>query len=168
MHRSAEISDDGRYRYTLRREWPNDLFSEPRILGCMLLNPSTADALEDDQTCRKIEGFARRWGFSGYSIWNPFAFRTSSPAKLLEAARDGVDVVGPENTLERLRKGFADCGMVVCGWGPTGVRVDAQRIADVLSLFEQPLCFRVTQDGHPWHPLYLPYTDAPIPLPLRR
>lgn len=114
MHRSADISDCGLYRYTLRVEWPCDLFAEPRILGAMLLNPSTADALKDDQTSRKLEGFARRWGFSGYSIWNPFAYRTPSPAALVKAARNGVDVIGPGNTLERLRKNFADCDMIVC------------------------------------------------------
>ena len=160
MHRSADISPCGRYRYTLRREWPADLFCDSATLGFIMLNPSTADADDDDPTVRKCIGFAKRFGFSAVTIWNLFAYRATDPAELRRAKSAGIDIVGPDNTAARLTKGFSDCGLVLCGWGAKGVEVDPARVAEVLSLLEEPMCLHVTTDGHPGHPLYLPYTSV--------
>ena len=46
---AAVLSPCGRYRYTLERAWaPN-----PRYLMWVMLNPSTADATQDDATIRR-------------------------------------------------------------------------------------------------------------------
>ncbi|MGE3889429.1 MAG: DUF1643 domain-containing protein, partial [Vicinamibacterales bacterium] len=54
--RGAVLSADGRYRYRLWRLWDD---CAP-VMTWVLLNPSTADANEDDPTLRKCIGFARR------------------------------------------------------------------------------------------------------------
>ena len=46
IKKSAEISPDGMYRYSLERTWDE---GKPTVLF-ICLNPSTADAVEDDAT----------------------------------------------------------------------------------------------------------------------
>jgi hypothetical protein len=67
------MSSDGLYRYNLIREW-NDC--QPR-LGVIALNPSKADGTIDDQTVRKLMGFASRNGLAATCS------RTATPGKLL-------------------------------------------------------------------------------------
>ena len=60
LEMSAELSEDGRYRYWLSRR----LEMGERTVLFVGLNPSTADVQQDDPTIRKWVGFARRWGFN--------------------------------------------------------------------------------------------------------
>ena len=57
--RSAVISADQAYRYTLWRRW-SDGNNFVQFIG---LNPSTADETKDDNTIRKCVKFAKLWGF---------------------------------------------------------------------------------------------------------
>ena len=50
IKKSAEISPDGMYRYSLERTWDE---GKPTVLF-ICLNPSTADAVEDDATVRRM------------------------------------------------------------------------------------------------------------------
>src|SRR5262245_19133112 len=87
--KEALISPCGLYRYWLTRTWDNSL----RRVCWVMLNPSTADAEQDDPTIRRCVGFARSWGAGGIIVVNLFAFRASDPKALLRAA----DPVGPDN-----------------------------------------------------------------------
>ncbi|MCH7808802.1 MAG: DUF1643 domain-containing protein [Planctomycetes bacterium] len=84
MKGSVEISECGRYRYTLRREW-----GEGRCCVFIMLNPSDADATETDPTLTRCIGFAKREGCGSLLIVNLYALRTPYPAKL-EAANQSV------------------------------------------------------------------------------
>jgi hypothetical protein len=85
----AVISQDGKYRYKLARYWNS---KEPPVIFIML-NPSTADAVENDPTIRRCISFAKRWGFGGLEVYNLFALRSYDPA-VIEIAGDPV---GPDN-----------------------------------------------------------------------
>ena len=75
MIKSAEISKCGKYRYMLMRIWDLDL---PKV--CFVgLNPSTADAKEDDPTIRQLIEFAKSWNYGGFVIVNLFAMRATNP-----------------------------------------------------------------------------------------
>ncbi len=89
MTKGAAFDSTGTYRYALWREWDA---SAPR-LGFVLLNPSTADAENDDPTLRRCMGFARAWGYGSLQIVNLFAYRATVP----DALRWVADAVGPEN-----------------------------------------------------------------------
>ena len=64
----ANFSRCRRYRYTLWRRWD----PERPLVMIIGLNPSTADACQDDPTIRRCIGFARVWGYGGLVVTNLF------------------------------------------------------------------------------------------------
>lgn len=156
MGHSAEFSLCLKYRYFLRRVWDD---TKP-ICAWIMLNPSTADAQQDDPTIRKCMGFAQRWGCGGIVVANLFAWRATDPDALMDVA----DPVGPDN--ERWLAEAAKCGMVVLGWGAhkMATRQSEKVIARLRRCGAEPLWLRVTANCQPSHPLYLPYHLKPIPI----
>ena len=130
----------GEYRYTLTRVWDPAL----PMITFVLLNPSTADAVQLDPTLRRCVGFAKREGYGGMVILNLYAFRTKDP-KIMMAA---TDPVGPEN--DRV---LADVtGTVVAGWG---TNADPARVTRARALLPRLHALGVTKSGCPRHPLYV-------------
>jgi len=150
---AAVVSPCGLYRYRLSRTWGGE---RPAVF--VMLNPSTADAAEDDPTIRRCIGFARQWHCGGLIVVNLFAFRATSPKDLFAAA----DPVGPDN-LKHVFRAAQDAGQfIACAWGAHGAFRD-QDIAIVRCIRRATehahlLCLGTTRDGHPRHPLYLPKT----------
>jgi hypothetical protein len=144
---TATISADGAYRYLLTRRW-----DDGPVMAWIMLNPSTADAADDDPTIRRCVSFARRDGCTAITVVNLFALRAASPRVLLASG----DSVGPDNDsflLERARG-----SRVVAAWGAHGShRGRGREVADMLTSVGVPLlCLGVTSGGQPRHPLYLP------------
>ena len=149
MLRSAGISRCKAYRYWLRRRWGDG--PEVVFIG---LNPSTADDKTDDPTLRRIMGFSHKWGFSGVTVINLFAWRSQNPREL----RKVEDPVGPRNNywLKKLSHGTEP---VVAAWGNGGGFRGRNQFA--LATVAQLYCFGKTGQGHPRHPLYAP-VNSPI------
>ena len=164
VQKHADLSDDGVYRYYLGRWWGPSHGGLP-TLAFIMLNPSIADAEQDDPTIRKCVGFARRLGYAGISVFNLFAYRATDPDDLRAAMKAGVDVVGPEND-ERLRlmlRGRLAVGDgVVAAWGAQK-GIDA-RVREVLAMpGSRALCtLGLTAKGVPRHPLMLGYDGATL------
>lgn len=154
---SATADIRGDYRYSLTRVWDA---SQP-IITFVLLNPSTADAVDLDPTLRRCVNFAKRDGFGSMMILNLYAYRTPSPAVMLAAS----DPVGPEN--DRVLANAT--GTVVAGWG---TNASPTRVARVLGLLPPLKALKITKNGHPQHPLYVkgdsPLVDWPSPSAPRR
>ena len=149
MERGAEISDCGRYRTRLWRRWDS---RKGRVLVIML-NPSTADASQDDPTIRRCIRFAIRWECGCLEVRNLFALRATDQRELLAVA----DPVGPNNLcLVRSDDHFEK---VVAAWGShggllgrsTAIRGELSRRG--IRAFHLGL----TKSGEPRHPLYVPY-----------
>lgn len=152
MQRSAVISECGRYRYKLKRTWHPGM---PEMMFLML-NPSTADHNVDDRTIRRCIDFAQRWGYGAFWVGNLFAFRSPYPEDLLRVA----DPVGESND-EALMEMADVSELIVAGWGAHGVHNG--RDAAVKSMLTGRLhALKMTKEGHPWHPLYLPKTTTPF------
>jgi hypothetical protein len=161
---SAVISDCQKYRYSLTRIWDA---RKPRVLFIML-NPSTADAEEDDPTIRRCIGFAKDWGYGGLSVVNLFAWRATKPRELLTAPF----VVGVENE-KWIRRMSSLADLVVCAWGNSSIVGKLQKRLDhtwkPLSWIDKPLYYlQLSNDGTPRHPLYLPKNLTPIPYEVSR
>jgi hypothetical protein len=154
LESAATISDCGKYRFDLRRVW--DVTTPPVLF--VMLNPSTADASEDDPTIRRCVGFAKSWGRGGIVVVNLFALRATDPGELLEAYRRRVDPIGPDN--DRHIRAWADrCPIRVAAWGAHPYALG--RANYVRTLFSPhgwnlPLChLGLTKGAHPRHPLYV-------------
>jgi len=158
--RGAVLSSDGRYRYRLWRLW-DDLAP---IMTWVMLNPSTADADVDDPTIRKCIGFAKAGHYGGIIVVNLFAWRATDPKELRHVA----DPVGPENDDHILWACTAPLMLsVVAGWGSNPFA--RKRAARVKALIQSGArrdvqCFRKSDAGQPWHPLYLPYSSPMVAL----
>ena len=152
---TAHFSVCGQFRYLLTREFHGDstcLF--------IMLNPSTADAEQDDPTIRRCISFAKREGFGRLEVVNLYAFRSPSPSILFAAP----DRVGPANDHE-IEAALTRADSVVVAWGN---HAEQERVAKVTGLIERfgkvSNCFGLTKLGEPKHPLYLPTNSALVPL----
>jgi hypothetical protein len=141
----AVISEDEQYRYELRRRW-----ADGHEAHFVMLNPSTADAQEDDPTIRRCVGFASSWGFGALVVTNLFAFRATNPRELFEQE----DPTGPEND-SHVRNAAETAAITVLAWGSHGDFLN--RDSEVLKLLAGVPTFalHVTRNGSPGHPLYL-------------
>lgn len=153
---SAIISPCGTYRYRLERP---DVFGG-HSTAVIMVNPSTADADADDATIRKLKGFRDRYGWGNLIVGNLFAYRATDVRELATAS----DPVGPDNGY-RLAEIFLDAQRVIFAWGATGKLPkrlrDHWREVDALArkMHSQPMSIGLpAKDGHPCHPLMLPYS----------
>lgn len=160
---SATISDCGAYRYVLRRLFdagPDEM--NRKLLVWIMLNPSTADAENDDPTIRRCMSFAADWGYDGIVVVNLFAFRATYPNDL----HNQDDPVGPEND-DAIATECAGRD-VIAAWGVMGTFRD--REAKVMALLNEwkikPMCLGVTKYGRPRHPLYVAGVTKPQPFAL--
>lgn len=161
----AVLSSCKTYRYRLWRYWKPD--ESP--LCFIMLNPSTADAEDDDPTIRKCVGFAERYGYGGIEVVNLFAYRATNPQHLLSFPNRE----GPENDATILwvaKSTIANHGRVVAAWGAHPAALRDERAAKVLdTLFANcvwPYALGFSKEGHPNHPLMLSYDREMVEVPL--
>ncbi|MEO1575545.1 MAG: DUF1643 domain-containing protein [Pseudomonadota bacterium] len=155
---SAIISECGRYRYVLTRTIGDP---KPGCKRCLfvMLNPSTADASEDDPTIRRCMGYAKAWGAAELTVVNLYALRATDPAELWKVD----DPVGPQNGFYM----FAALSLhhqVVCAWGANAEPDAVLHFERRARLARVPLlCLGINKDGSPKHPLYLRKDLEPVP-----
>ena len=162
VHKDALISDCGQYRYWLTRSWDAGAY----LLPIIMLNPSTADADNDDPTIRRCMAFAKRERFGGIRVVNLFAFRATAP----EAMKAAADPFGPEGSawIERTLQLAADGGYpVLAAWGAHGSHRDraGSVVLSAKGWGAELVCLGTTKDGHPRHPLYVKGDQPFVPLP---
>jgi hypothetical protein len=155
MIRDAAISECGCYRYELTRRW-----DVGPTLEFFMLNPSTADALQDDPTIRRCIGFGKRWGFGALVVHNLFAWRATNPLDLI-----GVqDPIGPENR-KYLEGNGTEPDCTVAAWGAHPLATGwwngyPQDITPALK-GRRLICLGTTKSGAPKHPLYVKSDTIP-------
>ncbi len=144
MIKDAIISSDDKYRYVLSRIW-DESKSKVMIIG---LNPSTADASQNDPTIRKCIKYAKSWGYGGIYMLNLFAFRTSKP-KVMFSADEPIGVENDQYLMDYSLK----CDKVVCAWGNDGNYKN--RSSEIKSKLSNLYYLARNKSGEPSHPLYL-------------
>lgn len=151
---TAILSPCGRYRYALGRHFRLDGFNKGLVLFVML-NPSTADAAQDDPTIRRCIGFAMAWGFRRLLVGNLFAYRATNPKDLPPAP----ERIGPENE-RHLCNMARRSSLIVCAWGSAG-REGQHFMRDWLAGYATVMHLGLTRGGQPKHPLYLKASTEP-------
>jgi hypothetical protein len=126
----------------------------------LLMNPSVACAEFADPTLIRTGTFARSWNYGGQLIGNVHAYRVTDSARLIDAD----DPVGPENdgSLAAMAK-RADIVVLAYGQPPKPLRAPANHVVSMLRDEGVRLTYlRLSKDGTPRHPLYLPGSLAPL------
>jgi hypothetical protein len=144
VSRDAVISTCGRYRYRLSRVW--DGRSLPLVW--IMLNPSTADAVDDDPTIRRCIGFAQREGCGGIEVLNLFALRATDP----RALRSVRDPVGPDND-RWISEVLHPHSRVIAAWGRNGDYLGRNKFV-IRNLRAMGIRIECLGD-RPNHPLYI-------------
>lgn len=167
MLRSAEFSEDMRYRHRLDR-----LCGDGARCGWLMCNPSKAGKVTDDATVRKCVGFAFRWGYDGITIVNSADYITTSPLGLIHAMQTQVPIESAANP-EYLRTVAREINLVIVAWGcgDTLKRLATFNFDPLRSLHImrdanpqlQIECLGLTKHGIPKHPLMLPYSTQRQP-----
>lgn len=151
--RSSVISECGQYRYQLSREWNPD----GKKVMFLMLNPSKADADQDDNTIRRCISFAQSWGYGGLYVGNLFAYRSTDPKQLLQVD----DPVGPLNA-NHLVYLTLNSDMVVAAWGNAGIVSKLRKKFGMEVFFTKWHCLKIGKSGQPCHPLFLKGDLKPI------
>ncbi len=150
MKKEAVISNCGNYRYSLTRIWDD---SKPKIMFVML-NPSTADADNDDRTISKCIRYASNWGYGGLFVCNLFAYRSADPYELLNVN----DPFG-ENNMMHIKQLIDKVSIVVCAWGH--IKIIKKLLAEQNPYIMFDFCneklhyLELSIHETPKHPLYL-------------
>jgi hypothetical protein len=159
MLKDAILSEPrGTYRYALWRIWDQ---SKPRpiFIG---LNPSTADAENDDPTIRRCINFAKAWGGGGVIMLNLFAYRSTKPEGLHKVS----DPIGPDNNKWLDFYTSKSNSVIIAAWG-AGVKSSPieqrdKHVLNRLTKYHQLYHLGLTKEGYPRHPLYVKGTTLPI------
>jgi len=126
-----------------------------------MMNPSTADSDVDDRSVAKCQRFARTWGYGGIYVGNAFAYRATDK-KCLRAVEDPI---GPENDMHLIEMAKL-AEKVIFAYGKPGDRRfqdQGLRLANILmGKGVKPYVLKLSNDGTPWHPLYLGKTLKPV------
>ncbi|MCJ8299621.1 MAG: DUF1643 domain-containing protein [Pseudomonadales bacterium] len=151
MKSAAEFSACRKYRYVLWRTWDETL-PLVMIIG---LNPSTADAVNNDPTITRCINFAKTWGYGGLCMTNLFAYRATDP----QVMKAQTEPIGVDNDFW-LKKLAKDADKVIAAWGNNGSYLN--RSASVSNMFSNLYCIGVNKSGEPEHPLYIKADRRPI------
>ena len=165
IRRGAFFPEPG-FRRSLIRSW-----DEKKETGAFIgLNPGKADAEDDDQTSKKMVGFAKRWGWGAYIAYNLFEYVATQPDELFDRILNDLDV-GPSPVEALAAVGHAT---VCVSWGNPPTRVSGNwfsRVNEVLrwlrSTNTTTVAASLTQHGHPSHLSRLGYVDKPMVMKMK-
>lgn len=120
-----------------------------------MLNPSTADATENDPTIKKCMKFARREGCGLMTVVNLFAYRATDPDELAKVDSP-VGTCNEQIVMGQIKEHNQFGNLIVAAWGNF-------KMAKEISIpTGAPIwCLGKNKDGSPKHPLYRP-DDTPL------
>jgi hypothetical protein len=141
---------DGNYRYSLKRSWDE---SNPRKALFIMLNPSTADEVEDDRTTKRCIAFAKSWNCGSLEIVNVFAYSSTDFNQLKNLSKENA--TGEDNDYF-VQKALRTATIRVVAWG-TNVTIHHANYGELEEKLKgyRLFCLGQTSDGHPRHPLYV-------------
>jgi hypothetical protein len=133
------------YRYSLKRRWDKE---KPNVTY-ILLNPSKADHLKNDDTFSFCMNYATDSGYGQLEIVNLFAYRCTNSDELKSAS---LPIVGPLNDYYILES-LEGADLIVAGWGSKGSLRNRDNEVKKLLKGHNVLCFSDSRNLQlPRHP----------------
>lgn len=155
----AILSPCGKYRYLL---WRTILFEDiqpgrvvdlGKTMLFVMLNPSTADATQDDPTIRRCRHFAQREGCGRLLVANRRAYRATDPKELAHAFDPYGGIRNAQEIQDALDRVRASGGITVVAWGTYPLEAGELEFWTSIARTTTLHCLGTTQDGAPKHPL---------------
>ena len=146
LHKTAAISRCEKYRYKLTRTWDED---KGKVLFVML-NPSTANHIENDLTTIRCINFAEKWGYGGIMIGNIYPFRAKRPRDLKKWIDD--DTISLElytSNIFHVEEMAEQADLIVCAWGCNYKDGIPEWVDELGDLFYLELCKDNITPKHP-------------------
>lgn len=137
--------------------------SPGRVATFVMLNPSRADAEENDSTIRRCIGYAQALGADTLRVRNLHTFAATKPAVLL-ARRPGTTGADAENDALIL-DAARSAAWTIAAWGADGAAWDRGAAVEALlrTAGVRLFALKILVGGHQGHPLYLPGHLRPQP-----
>jgi len=139
---SAKFTPDNKHRLYLYRRWK---ITRPSamVIG---LNPSKADAFDDDQTIGFVKRVLNFNGFGSFYMVNLYTMITPYPSELIADNNLDYNILLWKELSQQVDS-------VIFAWG--SFKTDGrEKIAE--DLFPKALCFNHLKNGAPRHAMYLP------------
>lgn len=157
LFQRSGASIDGNCRYTLWRNWNGNL----PIAAWLMCNPSTADALSDDPTIRRLRSFTEAHGCGGFIVVNVWPYRTPYPEVLWNhLAANGYDADRRQQNLEAIINAGVDAKLRFVAFGAEAPKRYPEECRVAVEALESPpgrvMALAINQAGFPKHPLYIP------------
>jgi hypothetical protein len=172
IRRGAVVSECGRYRWTMTRDWDE----RPRLLVGMF-NPSDANHEIDDPTAIILCHIAAHNGFGGYTAVNLTPLRSSTTGPAIDMLRR-AQVDGDLELREVLWRNarviddeLAKAGAFLAAWGAMGAEAGSwyELLMQTLRDRRTPVYrLGVCANGHPKHPMARGKHKVPKDAPLLR
>lgn len=155
---SGYSREDELYRYWLQREFQN---GNGKKVCWIMLNPSTADAIRDDPTIRRISRFTMEWGYSALTVVNLYPFRSSDPKECRRRAnweQNGPDWYDRDALCHNLEsvvpRTAKQADLVIAAWGSAPWQDLSDRVVEeIQSGFAPYPDIYTLLPGKPIHPL---------------
>lgn len=155
--KGAILSNCQAFRYTLQR-YVKPPIASFRWVAWVLNNPSTADHETDDPTVRRAWAFTESWGYNGMMFVNTNPHRSTNPSA---QRMPNAQVLAYNDAY--LMEAMSQCQLTVCGWGGNAIPELVARTVRILHTCGPLHALRITKQGNPTHPLYLPGNLQPKP-----
>ena len=127
----------------------------------LMMNPSAAGHEGSDRTVNRTIGFARTWGYGTLWIANSAAYR----ATFQETLDTVDDPIGPD-TETALRNMAAASSFILAAYGsPKAKSLHGTGLYwahMLINLGHRLHALRLSKDGAPGHPLYIPANTVPF------
>ena len=154
-----ERTDDNKARFVLGEKGENPLI-------CVGVNPSTAEPNKLDPTLRLVKGWANRLGYDGWIMLNLYPQRATNPNDLHEGCRIPL----MEQNLRHWNIIFHKYNWVTV-WAAWGTLIEKrcylkgwlENYANIVDECRWITIGKLSNAGHPHHPLYLPRTSEVAP-----
>ncbi len=151
-----ETNNDNTHRYVLGNIKDGE---ESKPLICFGINPSTATPQALDNTIKSVERLTTANGFNGWIMLNIYPQRSTDPKGIHKVLDENAHLAN----LEKIEKIFMDHKPVI--WAAWGTSIERRKylkncLQDIIKLSKKYDCEwislgRISNAGHPHHPLYL-------------
>ena len=145
---------DGDFRFWLTRVVQDTDREHLKVLTWIMLNPSTATAVDNDPTIKRVEKFTENLGYDVAVVVNIYPYRSPKPSDLNKFKESDEFSTAMKKNARWINRAMSISDQIIAAWGTNGGEF-ADKSVDALGQGSGRIigCLGLTLDGCPKHPL---------------